>query len=165
MISCRDCALRLIAFKDRTEKEITDKLFQKGYTAEQIEAETEFLRAYGYIDDTRYAKRYAHDCAAIKKWGAQRIAGELVRRGIDRTAALAAAEAAASENDGVLHEEMKKRFAAADFKNPRERGKIFAYFARRGFSAEKIRGAINDMCSFEDICFDEDFEEGYDGWQ
>lgn len=165
MISCRDCALRLIAFKDRTEKEITDKLAQKGYTAEQIAEETEFLRAYGYIDDDRYAKRFASDCAAIKKWGAGRIARELVRRGIDRTAARAAAEAAANENDGILCEEMKKRFANADLKNPRERGKIFAYFARRGFSAEKIRGAINDMCSFEDICSDEDFEEGYDGWQ
>ena len=39
MISCRDYALRLISFKDRTEKEIKDRLLQKGFSEEEAEGE------------------------------------------------------------------------------------------------------------------------------
>ena len=44
MINCRDYALRLIEFRDRTEKELRDKLLEKGYDENTIEDEIEFLK-------------------------------------------------------------------------------------------------------------------------
>ena len=51
----------------------------------------------------------------------------------------------------IILEELKRRFKNADFSNKKERARIFSYFARRGFSSDKIYGAINLVCSFEDI--------------
>ncbi len=164
MISCRDCALRLISFKDRTQKEIYERLKEKGYTDEQIFGEIDFLKEYGYIDDVRYAQRYVKDCITIKKWGAHRIRTELLRRGIDRETIEPALDAAEEETGAALYSEMKKRFSDADMKSPKERRRIFSYFARRGFAAEKIRGAMNEMCSFEDIVSEEEFKEVENNW-
>ena len=84
MINSRDYALRLIEFRDRTEKELREKLVAKGYIEEQIEDTIEFLKNYGYIDDGRYASHFTQDAINLKKWGKIRIRTELLRKGIDR---------------------------------------------------------------------------------
>lgn len=151
MISCRDYALRLISFKDRTEKEIKDRLLQKGFSEEEAEGELCFLHEYGYINDEVYAKSFAADAVNLKKWGRQRIVRELCRRGIDKCTAETAAENACSDPHDMLVSEMKRRFDGADMGSIKERSRIFAYFARRGFSPSEIRGAMNTVCSFENI--------------
>lgn len=152
MISARDYALKVIGFKDRTEKEIREKLTQKGYDEIIIEDETEFLKSYGFIDDSRYAERFTHDAINIKKWGKARIKTELLRKGIDREIIENTIENIFSElDDDRIFTEMQKRFKNSDFSNMKERTRIFNFYLRRGFSPDEIKGAMNRMCSFEDI--------------
>ncbi len=151
MISCRERALKIISIKDRTEKELRDKLNEKGYQENDIDVVIEFLKEYKYIDDTSFAINYAKDCVCLKKWGKTRIKTELVRKGIDKELAQEAVENACEDSGSLVLSEMKKRFKDADFSNPKERMRIFGYFARRGFSPNEIKGAINQLCSFEDI--------------
>ena len=151
MISLRESALRLIAVKDRTEKEIRDRLLEKGYNADEIESEIQFLKEYNYINDLRYCEHFANDCVNLKKWGKARIKAELIRKGIDREMAENAAEEASTESDDIVLSQMQKRFKDADMGNPKERARIFGYFARRGFSPEEIKGAMNKISSFRDI--------------
>lgn len=152
MINSRDYALYLIEFRDRTEKELREKLTAKGYSEEQIEETVEFLKNYGYIDDKRYASHFISDAINLKKWGKIRIRTELLRKGVDREAVEFAIEDAFAETDDdrVLNE-MKKRFSNSDFSNMKERTRIFNFFMRRGFTAEEIKGAMNQMSSFRDI--------------
>ena len=157
MISCRDSALKLISFKDRTEKELKDRLSEKGYEENEIEETVEFLKEYKYLDDEKYAKSLCIDCVNIKKWGKSRIFSELMRRGIPREIADAAVAENACDEGSVIAEEIKKRFKNSDLGNLKERSRIFSYFARRGFSPSQIRGAINEVCSFEDIIPDDEF--------
>ena len=152
MISARDYALKVIGFKDRTEKEIREKLTQKGYDEIIIEDETEFLKSYGFINDSRYAERFTHDAINIKKWGKARIKTELLRKGIDREIIENTIEDIFSElEDDRIFTEMQKRFKNSDFSNMKERTRIFNFYLRRGFSPDEIKGAMNRMCSFEDI--------------
>ena len=155
MINSRDYALRLIEFRDRTEKELREKLTKKGYGEEQIEDTVEFLKNYGYIDDARYATHFINDAINIKKWGKIRIRTELLHKGIDREVVDFAIEDAFSEvDDDRVLTEMKKRFSNSDFSNMKERNRIFGFFTRRGFTPDEIKGAMNKMSSFCDITDD-----------
>ncbi len=152
MINPRDYCLKLITIRDRTQKEIRDKLKEKNFDENTIEEEIEFLLHYGYINDKRYAEHFTSDSISIKKWGKSRIRAELLRRGIDRDVADEAIEEAFSEvEDDRLYTEMEKRFKNADFGNMKERTRIFNFYMRRGFSPEEIKGAMNKMSAFRDI--------------
>ncbi len=156
MISIRDYALYLIEFKDRTEKELREKMRGKGYEENSIEDEIEFLKNYGYIDDSRYATHFVHDAINIKKWGKIRIRTELSRKGIDRETIDNAIEDAFCEvGDDLVISQMRTRFKNSDFSNIKERTRIFNFFMRRGFSPDEIKGAMNKMCSFDDIICDD----------
>jgi len=156
MINIRDYALYLIEFKDRTEKEIRDKFKEKGYEENCIEDEIEFLKSYGYIDDKRYAEHFTHDAINLKKWGKMRIRTELLRKGVDREIVDNVIEDAFFElDDDIILSQMQLRFKNSDFSNIKERTRIFNFFMRRGFSSEEIKGAMNKMCSFDDIICDE----------
>lgn len=152
MINSRDYALRLIEFRDRTEKELREKLAGKGYSEEQIEETVEFLKSYGYIDDKRYTSHFISDAINLKKWGKIRIRTELLRKGIDREIVEFAIEDAFSEiEDDRVFAQMQSRFKDSDFGNIKERTRIFNFFMRRGFIPEEIKGAMNKMSAFCDI--------------
>ena len=155
MTNSRDYALRLIEFRDRTEKELCEKLVGKGYDENQIEDTVEFLKNYGYIDDKRYASHFISDAINLKKWGKIRIRSELLRKGIDREIVDFAIEDAFSQidDDRVLLQ-MQSRFKDADFSNMKERNRIFGFFIRRGFTPDEIKDAMNKMSSFSDITDD-----------
>lgn len=152
MINCRDYALKVIEFKDRTEKEIREKLTQKGYDENIIEDEIVFLKNYGFINDLRYAERFISDAINLKKWGKARIRAELLRKGVDREIIDNAVEDAfmVVDDDRLLNE-MQRRFKNSDLSNIKERTRIFNFYMRRGFSPDEIKGAMNSMCSFDDI--------------
>lgn len=152
MINCRDYALKVIEFKDRTEKEIREKLTQKGYDENIIEDEIVFLKNYGFINDLRYAQRFVSDAINLKKWGKARIRAELLRKGVDREIIDNAVEDAFMYvDDDRLLNEMQRRFKNSDLSNIKERTRIFNFYMRRGFSPDEIKGAMNSMCSFDDI--------------
>jgi len=156
MISIRDYALRLIEFKDRTEKELRDKLKEKNYDWNSIDDEIAFLKSYGYIDDKRYAEHFVSDAINLKKWGKIRIRTELLRKGIDRETVDNTIEDAFEDVDeNLVLSQMQSRFKNSDFSNIKERTRIFNFFMRRGFSPDEIKGAMNKMCSFEDVAYDD----------
>lgn len=154
MISCKESAIKLITFKDRTEKEMHKKLSEKGYEQAEIEEVIEFLKEYGYVNDLRFAERFAEDAVKIRKWGRMRIKSELTAKGIEREIAESVTESLAFDGKEAVISELSRRFKNSDFSNQKERMRIFSYFARRGYSPNEIRGAMNSVCSFDDIIGD-----------
>ena len=156
MIDCRNYVFKLIEFRDRTEKELRGKLLEKGYDENIIEDEIAFLKDYGYINDARYAQRFVSDAVNLKKWGKIRIRAELLRKGVQGEIVDNAIEDAfCEESDDRLFDMMQKRFKDSDFSNIKERNRIFNFYMRRGFTPDEIKGAMNRMCSFDDIMTDE----------
>jgi len=156
MIDCRNYVFKLIEFRDRTEKELRGKLLEKGYDENIIEDEIAFLKDYGYINDARYAQRFVSDAVNLKKWGKIRIRTELLRKGVQGEIVDNAIEDAfCEESDDRLFDMMQKRFKDSDFGNIKERNRIFNFYIRRGFTPDEIKGAMNRMCSFDDIITDE----------
>ena len=75
-------ALYLLTDMDRTEKELRDKLKKSGYSEDTIARTMEYVRSFGYIDDTRYAEKFI-DFAKGKK-SRVRIAYDLQQKGVPR---------------------------------------------------------------------------------
>ena len=82
---------------DRTEKGLSDRLRQAGFSAEATEDAMEYVRSYGYLNDLRYAENYISFRMGTKS--RQKILQELSGKGVDRATALAAWEAAAESRN------------------------------------------------------------------
>lgn len=76
--------LRLLSYRDHSEKEMINKLVQKGHEHCYAVSATEKLKEYGYINDERYAQNYAESLLERKGMSINGIKSELFRKGISR---------------------------------------------------------------------------------
>ena len=85
-------AFRYLGRCDRTVAEMREHLGLRGVDEPTIERVLATLARSGYLDDTRYARRYAEDRRQLDGWGSERIEGGLLRVGIDPRARCGYAE-------------------------------------------------------------------------
>ncbi|SFU73658.1 regulatory protein [Clostridium sp. DSM 8431] len=77
---CKESALRIIERSYKTEKEMIQRLNEKGFDSENIAIVIDFLKEYNFINDTNYAKMYIKD--KLSSQGMQKIKYSLLRKGI-----------------------------------------------------------------------------------
>ena len=134
----RDRALELISRRLMSQKEVRDKLLQKGVDVDAADYSVSWLSGHGFLNDESYAAAIARHYAA-KGYGAGRVRSELSRRGVDRELWDEAVEHM-PETDGKL-----EKFISARLKDPADRDqirKVSAALFRRGYSWEQIRTAL-----------------------
>lgn len=79
---CNDTALSFLSYRQRSEKEIINKLKQKEYEENIINNTLEYLRRNNLINDLEFAKSFMRDKINLNKYGPQRIKHELYKKGI-----------------------------------------------------------------------------------
>jgi regulatory protein len=144
--SAFDTAAYYLSFKDRTVKEITDKLKEKGYSEEETIAAVSKLIHYGYLDDFRYAKAYIREHRCHK--GINLLKRELYLKGVDRDIVSETVECMDSDEFNeieTVRDIYKRRFENSDVNDEKQRRKIFAYFQRRGFLFDNVKKVIGDF--------------------
>lgn len=163
-----DYAAGLLDVKGYTEQELTKKLLDKGYSAEDAAGAVEKLRDYGYINDEAFANDMARKGLREGK-GSARIETELKKRGIDpglakeaassgigseRERALAEAERILSKSGGLpplsADGDEDPEESRADRREARAaRQKLLAKVSRRlsslGYSASVIYSVIEEI--------------------
>ncbi|MGH2841605.1 MAG: regulatory protein RecX, partial [Solirubrobacteraceae bacterium] len=88
-----DLAYRQLGRRDRTVVELRRHLASKAVEPQAIGEAVAELTRQGYLDDARYARRYAEDRGTLDDWGPERIERKLRAAGVDQEhidAALAA---------------------------------------------------------------------------
>ncbi|CDF57968.1 regulatory protein RecX [Thermobrachium celere] len=75
--------LNLLSNKDYTKSEMFDKLKEKGYSDNSIEVILDKLCEYGFVDDMKYAEKFAYRKVKLNKIGKKRIINDLKNKGIE----------------------------------------------------------------------------------
>ena len=136
----KEKALRLLAFRSHSEKELSDKLILAGAKKEDLPYVLDFVKEYGFVNDAEYAVHLAKDLQNLKKYGQKRIYQELKKRGIDgECIENALSELSAEEEDMLLPLVEKKLGGNFEQKNI---DKAIRYFAYRGYEFDDIKACI-----------------------
>ncbi len=126
-------ALRLLARREHSARELRAKLRARGYPAAAAAAALRRLREDGMQSDARYAEERARALVA-RGCGSLRVAADLAGRGVP---AAAAAAAVAAARDG----ELERARAALRARPGRSREQALRFLAGRGFPAGVARAA------------------------
>jgi regulatory protein len=134
-------AHRAVGRRERTVAELRAVLERKRVEPEAIEDAVAELRRAGLLDDARYARRFAEDKRELDRWGSERIARELHRRGVAPElieAAVADQSREAELSTALLLLEQR----APSVRDDRERDRAWRLLVRRGYDAELAYEAV-----------------------
>ena len=132
----------LLALRDHSEKELLQKLRQKGF-ADGAEEAMEKLKSYGYLDDSRFALRFAQELQRVKHYGKKRIEQELYRKGVSREVVSDTLEQLSFDEDALPALIERRYLRQLDT----EKGvqKTVAALQRMGYSFGEIRDALRKV--------------------
>jgi regulatory protein len=137
-------AYRHLAMRDRTEAEIHACLDRHGHSLDIAAQAVAELRRQRYLDDARFARRFAEDRRALDGWGADRIRSRLDELGVPAELVDAAATWAPDEELDAAVDLLRRRLTRAP-SDERERQRALGLLVRRGFELELAYDAIRQV--------------------
>lgn len=134
-------ALRYLARRDRTEAQMRAYLVRLGASSTHVRSVIKRLVEQGYLNDERYALRWASARLARRPMGRERLEAELIGQGLDRDTTERALEqvyGGRSERDlarALLNQ-------SSDLRTLRGRSRGANLLRRHGFDEETIEEAL-----------------------
>ena len=134
----------LLAGRDFSVHEMTERLLRRGYGAEVVAAAVASLVKEGFLREDRYAEQFVHQHSRRGR-GPTRIRMELREKGVDGEAIDQALETAGTDWVAAAREARRRKFGAAPPADYRERARQARFLQYRGFSTEQIRAALGPL--------------------
>jgi regulatory protein len=141
-------ALRLVAYRPRTEKELRERLRQRRIAAEHIDSTLRRLRQLGLLNDAAFAASWVESRTASSPRSRRMLLSELRGKGVSREFA-ESASAAVDEADAAYRAGAKRASVLATRPYPEFQRKIGDLLLRRGFSYEIASEAMRRL--WEDV--------------
>jgi regulatory protein len=145
-------ALRLLAQRDHSRKELRQKIIAKDYPPAEVDEVLERLAGKGYLDDARYARRWAVHLGKDRMLGPGCIAQKLLQKGIsphlvDEAVVDGERDFPATERLKILLQKKLRARTPADL-SPLEIKKLSRFFYQRGFSWGDIQDIFHRVGGF-----------------
>ena len=138
-----DGALRLLAARPRSEKEVRERLVRRGLPHDIIVHTLERLREYGYVDDVEFARFWVEARSGANPRGRYVVRRELRMKGVDQDVADEAMEALPEERS-ARKAARKKLPSLRGLDYPDFRNRLAGYLVRRGFGYDVVKQVVND---------------------
>lgn len=144
--------LNLLIAKDRSRKELCERLSSDGYPPEVAAEAVEYAEAYHYVDDLRFAVTFLR--SKQEEESSRRLAMRLGEKGISREVIQEAFDMVREERIELMGDEFEEAEQTALFRqirrrtsNPselteKERQKLMAALYARGFRSSDITAAL-----------------------
>ncbi len=148
-----ESALRLLTYRERSRKEVREKLAGKKYSPETVSAVIAKLERLDLLDDEKFSRLWVNSRINFKPRAAWLISRELKQKGIDKeTARRVLGELLPPERERDAARQLAANRVRRYRGQPLEtvKRKLFAFLARRGFSSETIRECLQELISKED---------------
>jgi len=150
----KDYAFRLLSFRPRSKKEISDKLirysYKHHYSAGLIEKVLNELSSGNYINDEEFAKWWLDQRQSYKPKGLKAIRFELANKGVSRELIdKVTSFAKDGDNELVLAQKLisKKINLWRNLSKLEQKKKISDLLLRRGFDWETVKRVIDATVS------------------
>lgn len=144
-------ALKLLSYRQKSEKEIYDKLKEKGYDLDKIDNAIQYCIERNYINDKVFAETFIRDKMNINKLGSQRIKYELIGKGVSKDII---DKVLAPDYDVELEMAMELALKKMpSYKNDDYNAiyrKLGGYLQRRGYSFDIVRQVMNKVVDKDD---------------
>ena len=122
---------------DRTEHQLREKLRASEYPEEVIEEAIEYVKAFHYLDDGRYAENFTR--YKKEKMSRQQIKQKLMLKGISRDIISNAIEDEYDVDEAVhIRGILEKKHFSAESADEGEFRRVYSYLLRRGFRSSDI---------------------------
>lgn len=142
-------SFKLLGYRDRSRKEIHDKLVQKGISEKVASGAVAYLEERGYIDDRKLAELLKKDAIERRHLGRKGVRGYLVKRGIEAEVVDSVSGTGSGGEDDYfesaqrLVEKKLRHMQGLDAREARK--KLWGMLGRRGFSPEHIRKVLKSL--------------------
>ena len=133
--------VHILETSDKTEAELRRKLKESFYPPEAIDYAIDYCKKHHYVDDRRYAENYVKYRASGKS--RRIIMQELTAKGIDKETVEELLNTAEIDESEQIAAELKKRHYSSDM-DDKDKQRIFAVLARKGYSWGQIQSAIHE---------------------
>jgi regulatory protein len=134
-------ALSILAQRDHSAHELSQKLAQKGYAWPEIEAVILQLVAKNYLNDGRFAELYC-EYRVAKGDGRIKIAHALQQRGISNPLIQQSLSVYQTQWTDLAAQACRQHFGATLPQNPAERQKQARFLLNRGFAWTEIQACF-----------------------
>ncbi len=132
----------------RSEKELRDRLKEKGVSDADVETVCALCADYGFVNDAEYAGMIVRHYSALG-YGPGRVRQELRRRGVPEALWDAALEEL-PEGTETIDRLLAQRLRGRDASDRKERDKAANALFRKGYSWDDIRAALARYGAAED---------------
>ena len=137
----RDAALRLLARREHSFRELQRKLGQRGWPSDMVETVVTELAEEGLQSDDRFAESFVRS-RSLKAYGPVRIRAELNERGIDRSLVDKALRESDADWFAIAARWYERRYGADPVDDLKEKSRRQQALARRGFDHSIVRELI-----------------------
>lgn len=149
--NAKNTALRYLATRPRTERELRSKLREKEFSDEEISRVIQDLRQAGLLDDREFARLYIRNARTLRPAAAPLLRRKLLLLGITRTVAdeilgeeLTSADQKQTARDLAAGFVARARGTRSDEPLDKLRARLTGFLGRRGFPWETINDVIRE---------------------
>ena|GEM_PF-1033781 len=140
---CLKAALRLLAFSERSERQLRERLAEKGFSPYDIGLAISTLSEKRYLDDSRFIENYARRAAKVRLCGIARIRAELAGK-VDRDPLEEHFERVMTAlSEEIDFTEIALKYAKKQKNKSREA--IIYRLKANGFTTAQIKGALSRL--------------------
>ncbi len=147
-INARDYALRLLAIRPRSVRELTDRLKRKGFESQAVNTVIADLSELGLLDDAKFARDWAESRMTFRPMGPDRLRAELLAKGVERETIDTILSIYSDEKrakDAALSLAHKKMKTLRGLEPQIARRRLAGFLGRRGFAPPIIADVLRMM--------------------
>lgn len=141
-LDCHERALRLLAVRPRSRRELQTRLLRAGFETSEVDGELERLAAVGLVDDEEFARAVAVHQLGARHAGRRAVVSSLAAKGVDRGTIERTLEELGG-SDAERADELARSRAGRLSGLPPEKAyaRLVSFLVRRGHDPETARAA------------------------
>jgi len=139
-------ALELLSKRSYSKQILVDKLLEKEFEVDEIDAAVKKLEELDFIDDKKYAESLAREYLEIRRYGAYRVKLKLKEKKIPEEIIKNVISGINQQTEDENLLELTKKYLKKNKNLPKEKlyNRALGFLLRRGYSYSKCRDALKD---------------------